>query len=174
METGGGVLTVTTLADVLVQIPQIEITDQSRPTEAAVNDWIADIEATLNATLANLPPKQWQNTPGCRTVLVMPVNPVVSPLTAAIVVDLVVHAVVARVLQARLFGIGDVSGSGAKEAQAYYDERVAWLMDPTHPFMLPDVVTAVDCDDAGRSWFTGIRGAMGGGYRPQPTMRTRF
>lgn len=176
---------VTTLADIQELLPQVEISAVSRPTEAAVTDWLAETETLLFATLAHLPPKAWRWNPAwsslCRPRYVTPIDPDASPISAAIVQDMVASFVAAKVLRARLLGIGDVSTSGAKELQAVYDDRVKWLADPEHPFDLVDAViipSGTDCEDEetsdAHSWFGGARAQMGGGYRPQPRMRTRF
>lgn len=173
----------TTLANITALLPQVEISAASRPDEATVTDWIGETETMLMATLAHLPPKTWRWesswSPLCRPHYVTPLDLIDSPIAASIAKDMVVHAVAARVLQARLLGIGDLSGSGAKELQQFYDDRITWLSDPDHPFDLPDaevVAAGADCGATvgGRTWFRGIRDVMGGGYRPQPKMRSRF
>lgn len=129
-----------TLVDVKAAAPQIEFSGFTRPTEDDVNRWIAEVEGGLNAQLVNLG-------------YVLPFNTTDNPLSIAILRDMVVHAVIARVLTARLWGVSDnVDGSGWKTAQAYYDQRLTWLIDPTHPFELPDASQTILAPGKPRGW----------------------
>lgn len=130
----------TTLADVRSAAPQIEFSGFSKPTEDDVTRWIVDVEATLDGALRNLG-------------YVLPLDVDDHPLSFAILRDMVVHAVIARVLQARLWGVSEgVDTSGALSAQKYFDDRLKWLQDPLHPFELPDAPQSTLAAGKPRSW----------------------
>ena len=108
--------------DIRDRAPQIQITDSSKPNQETVDAWLDDVHQTLDAALRNA---------GY-------ITPVTGPASVLILRDMVVHKMISLILRARLYGIGDVNASGANEAQKFYDSRLAWLIDPTDPFVLPD------------------------------------
>lgn len=114
-----------TLTDIQDAAPQITLSGDSRPTEAVVTKWIGEVEASLSASLSNMG-------------YTLPITAQDHPASFTLVQDLVVHGVIAKVLNARLWGVGNVDQSGAKTAQMYYDDRLKWLKDPNHPYELPD------------------------------------
>lgn len=108
------------VADIRKLLPQISITPTSKPLEADVTTWLDEAEKELNLILRNL---------GYDT-------PVTDATDLVTVRDMVTHKVGARVLRAKVFGIGDVNTSGAKDLDAFYDVRIKWLGDDKHPFEL--------------------------------------
>lgn len=111
-----------TIDNIRDRAPQIPITGTSKPDEETVIEWIDEQEKELDAFLET----------------VGYVTPVTGEQSVAILRDMMVQKMIALILRARLYGIGDVNGSGAIEAEKFYDARIKWLKDPTDPFVLPD------------------------------------
>ena len=116
----------TDIDDLRARFPQLQITDQSKPTSAEVELWIGEVEAQLNAVLSNL---------GYEV-------PITDLTDIMILKDRVVSKIGGRVLRARLFGVGDIAQSGSREAEAEYDK---WLMK------LADASTAVELTNSVRT-----------------------
>jgi len=112
----------TQVSDVRNAAPQIEVTAATKPSEGQVVGMITDVEREMNASLGHL---------GYDT-------PVTGTESVKICRDMVVHAVIAKILRARAFGQADPNEKGAGSAQKHYDDRLKWLGDPRHPFELPD------------------------------------
>lgn len=109
-----------TVSDVQKLLPQVQITTTTKPPQADVTTWIDEGAKELDLLLRNL---------GYAT----PVSDANDLITVR---DMLVHKVGARVLRARIYGIGPVDQSGAKELERFYELRVQWLSDPKHPFEL--------------------------------------
>ena len=111
-----------TTQDIRDRAPQIQITETSKPSEATVTEWLDDVHQTLDAALATI---------GY-------VTPVTGPASMLVLRDMVVQKMISLILRARIYGIGDVNQTGAKEADSFYEMRLAWLRDEQNPFVLPD------------------------------------
>ena len=109
-----------TLDDIRARFPQLSLTDLSKPTSAEVESWIDEVEAQLNAMLSNLG----------YTV------PISNETDILILKDRVVSKIGGRVLKARLFGIGDITQSGSREAEQEYEKWLMALADPRSPVEL--------------------------------------
>jgi hypothetical protein len=124
-----GLMAITTPEDVKQQIPQIPITVASKPTDATVQDWIEEVETTLNATLANPPAESGWRRKARWCHVATPFDPRSRPSFRDR--GRRSHAVVR--FRRVMFGIksrDERQQAGAPD----YDDRVEWLMDPNHPF----------------------------------------
>ena len=109
-----------TIDDVRARFPQVQFSANTKPSEEQVGVWISEVEAQLNASLSNLG-------------YIVPITEAVDILQ---IKDRLVSKVGGRALRARLFGVGDVSQDGSREAEAEYDKWLAALMNPRSPVEL--------------------------------------
>ena len=70
----------------------------------------------------------------------VPIDPTVSPESAAILKDIVVAGSVAQILKAQFYGIRDPEEIGANDAWREYTSRMKALGNPDDPLSLVDAV----------------------------------
>jgi len=104
------------------RLPQVKITENSRPSESEVQDFINQVSAELDVALHNI----------------SFVVPITAPLSLSIVRDMVVNEVPGKVLNSQFGGIRNPDDLGAINFHAAYLEKFRALMNPNHPFTLPD------------------------------------
>lgn len=116
-----------TVQDIRDTIPQVQITDSSRPNLNEVTTLITMYETTLDGVLKSL---------GYTT----PLDPVASPLSTLLARDMIKKVVAAEVLRSQLAGVRDADTLGAKAWEQSWDVRIKRLGDPSDPFTFPDAV----------------------------------
>lgn len=104
----------TTTDDVLALAPQLTFGAATRPTLAQVTQMLSDVAAEADAAFRNL---------GY-------VTPVTGDISTLLAKNIVAYGVLARVLYARSFGIGDADHQGASAAQKIYRDYLDRLADP--------------------------------------------
>ena len=114
--------TYATVDQVRSRLPQVKINASSRPSETEVQDFIDQVSAELDVALANV----------SFTV------PITSPLSLSIVRDMVVNEVASKVLNSQFGGVRNPDDLGAMNFHGAYVEKFRALMNPNHPFTLPD------------------------------------
>jgi hypothetical protein len=108
--------------DVQRLAPQVQLTSTSKPTWDDTNAIIDLVSAIVDSTLKN----------------VGYALPVTGTVSLKIVKEIVTHGVLAHVLRARQYGVGDLNAPGMVYAQERFDKLLAALADPKNPFELPD------------------------------------
>lgn len=114
------------VSDVRALAPGVPITRESQPSEGTVAQWIADVEATLNASLDAL---------GYQIPLVAKAGKTTAT-AFTILKHTVAHAVMAMVMRARPNPEQD-----PENFQRRYDAVLKALRSNDDPFVLPDVET---------------------------------
>jgi hypothetical protein len=113
------------LSEVKDAAPQLFNTTTAAVPDSRVNAAIAIIDSQINAKLAAIG-------------YTLPIDAAASPQAWAILKDIEVHGVIARLINTRAFGIDDPTKFGSRTAQAYYDDKLDRLADADDPFRLPD------------------------------------
>lgn len=111
-----------TVQNVKDSLPQLRINATSKPTESQVDDIIDVIESTLDSGLQGLG-------------FTIPVS---ATLSKKILKDMVIKEVSSRVIIEQVAGTRDPDDLGANRLHGIYAEMFRQLMDPNHPFTLPD------------------------------------
>ncbi len=114
-----------TLEDVRGKIPQIRIDATSRPNEVDVQEILDYTETSLDVMLQNLGYS-------------VPVNSATSPRSVRILRDIVASEVASQTIKAQVAGVRNPDDLGAKVLHDTYIEHIKQLIDPKHPFALPD------------------------------------
>lgn len=110
------------VSDVAALAPQITIDGTTKPNTAMVQVMIAHAERDLDAALTNL---------GY-------VTPVTAPVSVSILRDKIAHAVLARLIRSRAFGVTDPAEQGANDAERVYRDWLRAIADSRSPVELPD------------------------------------
>lgn len=103
-------------------IPQVVISETTKPSQGTVEDWLAQVHRIVDATLRNLG-------------YAVPIADANSD-AYAIMRDVVAHGVAARVIRSRFYGAGDPKAAGGDDLQRFYDDVMRRLADPKDPFEL--------------------------------------
>jgi len=116
-----------TLEEVLDQAPQLKINAQSKPNTTDASKIVTMTENYVNSVLKGL---------GYTT----PIDPTVSPKAYAMIQDIVVQGVIAKILKSMFYGVRNPEDVGANGAWREFTSRLSALSNQSDPSILEDAV----------------------------------
>ena len=151
---------VTIDGDVQPRMPQFQLTSTSKPSFTDASTFIADVEAEVDAALANL---------GY-------VTPITGEKSLAILKQWIAQGIIARILTARAAAVGgETAIASAERAQKLYDSYFTKLADADHPLELIDAIrTSVAVSKPQAVIMGSLYDESGNSLQPRVTMETKF
>jgi hypothetical protein len=116
-----------TLEEVLDQAPQLKISATSKPNTTDAAKIVTATENYVNSVLKGL---------GYTT----PIDMVVSPKSFAILQDIVIQGVIAKILKSMFYGVRNPEDVGANGAWREFTNRLAALSNQSDPSILEDAI----------------------------------
>lgn len=116
-----------TIQDMRGFLPQIQISQSSRPTEDEVGELLEGYSQELDSILVSL---------GYTT----PLNEDLSPISLRMAKQMVKERTAVDVLRIQYAGLRDADSLGAKAFESSWNAKLKRLQDPTDPFTFTDAV----------------------------------
>jgi hypothetical protein len=116
-----------TLEEVLDQAPQLKINAQSKPNTTDASKICVATDSYVNSVLKGL---------GYAT----PIDPAVSPKAFALIKDIVIQGVIAKILKSMFYGVRNPEDVGANGAWREFTSRLSALSNQSDPSILEDAV----------------------------------
>lgn len=120
-----------TLQEVLDQAPQLKIHATSKPSTTDAEAIVASVNGQVNSVLNGLG-------------YTIPISATESPLSVALLKDIVIQGSIAKILKAMFYGIRSPQDVGANDAWREFTSKLSALGNQSDPMTLPDAnMTAV-------------------------------